>query len=196
MKINTPPMRCAIPIASGSAFIAHDYSQKRPALQWALSHIGVPYELGGRQPYRKIDCSGLVTAAKIQTIGPENNHNFRLWSINTYAYFNGYYSYGGQDCSTLTLPPIPIGGLEEDGPDPYEGDLIHFKPKGNWRPHIALIFCLEYNYDEDKIEECYIVEAKGRAGTNLGRVRVANFLEEYQVYEPRTQFTYNFIIWQ
>lgn len=167
-------------------------------LQWAVSHVGVPYEYGGRQPYRKIDCSGLVTAAKIQTIGAENNHNFRLWSINANAYLNGYYSYGGHICSTLTLPAIPIGGLEEDGPDPYEGDLIHFKPiSSGYGPHIAIIFCLEYNYEEHEIEMCYIVEAKGMVGTNLGRVRVADLLEAYNVYNPRLNlFTYNFIIWQ
>jgi len=162
---------------------------------WALSYIGVPYGWGSKIPYITLDCSGLVTATKIQEIGAANNANLRLGYINSKAYYNGSYVHRGVEYSTLTEDPIQIDQLTpEDGID--RGDLITLTKINNpidSIAHIVIIFSLDYDYELHVITNCTIIHARGGAGGGMGRVRIDDFLTEYyQVGE----YQYRFLNWQ
>lgn len=63
-------------------------------VDWALTHVGVPYasrDASVKIPYIKIDCSSLVTAAKIQTIGVQNNTLYRIGEMNSVSYRDTVY---------------------------------------------------------------------------------------------------------
>jgi len=68
-----------------------------------------------RPQYKQIECSGLVTATRIQDIGPANNQNYRIGWIEADEYYAGrYWYYDWVDL--LTGDPIPIDQLTpEDG---------------------------------------------------------------------------------
>ena len=169
-------------------------------VDWAISHIGVPYCINDgttKNPYRRIECSGLVTAARIQDIGPANNQNYRIGWIEADEYYAGrYWYYNWVDL--LTGDAIPIDQLTpEDGIG--RGDLIHFEPLpgNNDGPHIVIISELSYKYNTGEIEECYILHARGGYTNGKGRVRYDELIREYGPIDndESSQYRFTFIPW-
>jgi len=60
--------------------------------------------------------------------------------------------------------------------------------------HIAIIYDLEYDFNYNQINRCFIIHARG--GTNPyfeARVRYDNFIEEYLQYG---RYQYRFLNWE
>jgi hypothetical protein len=128
---------------------------------------------GGREPYVKTDCSGLVTAARIQEVGVENNDNLRLAWINVRAYVNGYYQYGGEQVD-LRMQHISAG-------EAFRGDLVALRKasENRWR-HIAIIDWIHADPETDYIFHAYIVHSRGATPPDQRRVKYDNLLRRYR----------------
>ena len=152
---------------------------------WAISQIGVPYYLrgsdprGGKVPYLQMDCSGLITAGRIQEIGSDNNENYRLGSINVAAYVNHGYRYpdvNGQWYSTETLDIEPS--------ESARGDLLvlaNIIYDNNWS-HITLLDRIDVDIETGYIYHGYIIHAKGDKIRSRRRVKYDNLLFVYRPY--------------
>jgi hypothetical protein len=155
-------------------------------LDWAISHIGVPfYVLSGpdnpREPYGKIDCSGFVTAAKIQLLGSENNQNFIVKGPSSYNYLQGQYSFEGETYSTETTIANP------DLVDIPEGSLLctiarHQEEEDTY--HVGIIAWLNWNRVTHKAINLWAIQEVGGPGPTAGRVvysDVAKWQEKYDI---------------
>ena len=141
---------------------------------WAISQIGVPYYYGGKDPYVKMDCSGFVTAAKIQELGLEANEYLRLNYINVNAYINGEYTYQGDPVSTGTFHILPG--------EAFRGDLVALKPIADTATeytHICIVDWINADRESNYIYHSYIFHARGRTQPDFRRVRFDNLLGEY-----------------
>jgi hypothetical protein len=152
-------------------------------LYWAISQIGVPYyytgddPLGGKKPYIQMDCSGLVTAARIEDLEPGNNQNYRLNSNNVASYVAGSYTYNGQQVSTLTEEILPS--------EAFRGDLValrSYKHLDNWDiAHIGIIDWIVADPETQYIYNAYIIHAFGHGfDPNKRRVRYDNLLGTFR----------------
>jgi hypothetical protein len=147
-------------------------------VDWAKTHIGVAYEATygyNKMPYRKIECSGLVTATRVQDIGSENNDTYRIAWILANDYKRGHYDFRGEEID-LEVENIPITDVEN-------GCLITLTPTsaGPNGPaeHIVIVDYVELDETYRKFRVCDIVHARG-GYDEYGRVRYENFVTTYQ----------------
>ena len=148
-------------------------------IDWAITHIGTPYfisdehETRAKMPYLWLDCSGLVTATRIQDIGAINNANYRMDEICVNNYVDGYYVHNGDTVSTLTSR-IGISTLRK-------GDCIALKNSN--RPgygHMALVQYAFYDRNAGRLQECYIIHARGDLNFEKRRVKADDFVRAYR----------------
>lgn len=157
-------------------------------VDWAVSHIGTPYAITDsyqyfpKIPYRHLDCSGLVVAARIQDIGSQWNTHYRLNSINVQSLVNGYYNYGGQQVPTETVP-INLSLVSR-------GCAVALKSGAtNWA-HIGLVETYRYNGRDSTIANCMIIHARGGNPEPIyRRVRYDNLISTYR----KPKYKYKFI---
>ena len=154
------------------------YSTIQDLLFWAVSYIGVPYFSKlyvPKVPYTKIDCSGLITAARIQDIGVENNQHFRINYISANDYVNGTYKYpdaNGIDVTTETSQIEPSIATKND--------IVGIKlPNSTIYRHIAIVEQIIYDDETEEIRRCMIVHAWGKSRAEQRRVRYDNLLAEF-----------------
>ena len=146
-------------------------------VDWAISHIGVPYYLDdgfAKNPYRRIECSSFVTSTRIQSFWPREEHPFRIFRILAREYAAGQYYYRGEYPSTETEVVLPSAGMH--------GYLIAFDDLRNTRgiEHIAIIDCVDYDPRRHLVTGGTIVHAHGNAGPLAGRVRYQDLFPEYR----------------
>jgi hypothetical protein len=162
----------------------------RDIVYWAISHIGVPYFiLDGlnKIPYKKIECSGLVTACRIQQLGPNNNENFRIGWIQAKNYLSGsYYYFGSHSTETEQVPATD--------PTITRNCLVSFRRhnhSANVSKHIAIIEDIDFDFTHEEISCCKIIHAWGENGPIDGRVRYDNMLTKL----PRRIYLYTYLRW-
>jgi len=147
---------------------------------WAISQIGVPYYYGGKNPYAKMDCSGFVTAAKIQDMGIDANEYLRLGYINVQAYVNGWYLY-----PTLS-DTVPTGTFHILPSEAFRGDLIAIRRVGSpmdWSlAHIGIIDWINADKESNYIYHANLIHARGSIESYRRRVRFDNLLEVYRPF--------------
>jgi hypothetical protein len=153
-------------------------------VDWAISHIGVPYYLRDgyyKNPYRRIECSSFVTTTRLQAIWPREEHNYRIFRILAKDYAAGRYYYRGNYLTTETQVVQPSHGMH--------GYLIAFDNLGNNAgiEHVAIIDCLDFDPINRRVINAMIVHAHGDAGPVAGRVRYQYLYPEYR---RNWQFTY------
>ena len=160
-------------------------------VDWAISHIGVPYALSDytdKLPYEKIECSSFVTANRIQEIGPENNTKYAVAFITTDEYLQGYYFYDTRQ--------IFITEQVDPCADPDIGDgrgyLLHLQAEGTPIPHIGIIIYLRYDCDtpDPVLLDLDLIHANGGSAPQFGRVRFEN--QSYDRY-PSDTYTYTYL---
>ena len=157
---------------------SNSYWGQHDLLNWAISQIGTPYYsiLGvPKEPYLRIDCSGLVTASRIQQVGDPDQVNYRINYMNVQSFADGYYEY----------PPgsgnhVPTGTSYIDASEASRGCLVMVRmPNTSNFGHIAIVEYIRYDYDRQIITHCYIVHAKGRRTAEQRRVKFDNLLGSY-----------------
>lgn len=164
-------------------------------VDWAISHIGVPYAIKDgfhKLPYEKIECSGLVTAARIQEIGPENNTKYAISYITANDYLRGYYYFllERKDLTTKVNPCVdPDIGIGR-------GYLLHLRKNRN-QPHIGIIMQQFYNCQDRYPYWCFIVHARGGYPPRYGRVCFDNAAMEYPIWTRQNPngYHYNYLKW-
>jgi hypothetical protein len=152
-------------------------------VDWAKTHIGVAYQSHTgleKNPYRRIECSGLVTATRIQDIGPANNEVYRIGHIEAREWDAGEYNFRGED---LDLQVHRIAAQ-----DVARGDLITFNTwddeNERWvTSHIAIVEDAVFDPSTGWFRYCCIVNARGwqnnRANIRYGRVRYEDLLDDF-----------------
>ena len=152
---------------------------------YAETHLGTPYWYGGKQPYSWIDCSGFVTAVKIQQLGAGNNTRYRFNSNSVKHYVDGYYI--GPDGKKVI-----IATKVKKEADVLRGDLVALakKPKkgasANWR-HIVLI--KSATIKKGVIAEAQIVHAVGGPEAINRQVRTDELIATF----PKGSWRYKFL---
>jgi len=133
---------------------------------------------GGKTPYIKMDCSGLITAARIQEIGSENNQNYRLGWINVAAYVNHGYWYPDVNGEWYSTETIDI-----DATVASRGDLIALRKinEDAWR-HIVLLDRIYVDRVTGYIYRGHIIHAKGDAKNPKRRVKYDNLIGIYRPF--------------
>ena len=151
-------------------------------VEWAKTHIGVAYQLFDgttKNPYRRIECSGLVTATRIQDIGSEQNQIYRIGHIIAKDYDNKYYNFGGIQ--------ISLGNERIGRENASRGSLITFRSKTDTTKvtHVVVVEYAIYDPIRHELSECYILHAPGwtryRRNLHYGRVRYDDFITQYLV---------------
>lgn len=126
-------------------------------VDWAKTHIGVAYQSHSgleKNPYRRIECSGLVTATRIQDIGPGNNEVYRIGHIEAREWDAGEYNFRGED---LDLQVDEITGQEVG-----RGSLITFRKTGSTDVvHIAIVEDALYDMGRRRFVYCCMINARG-----------------------------------
>jgi hypothetical protein len=141
-------------------------------IDWASTHIGTPYWYGGKYPYQKIDCSGLVVAARIQDIGPEWNNNYILDMIDVQSLVEGSYSYNGHVYDTETTPI--------DSAEAHINCAVALREEDTLKwSHIGLVTVYRYSNIRRQIIECRIIHARGALRYPHRRVRYDDCLNTY-----------------
>jgi hypothetical protein len=156
---------------------------------WATSHIGVPYvwDMYQKIPYMSNDCASLVTASRIEQLGPGVGDYLSIAHIYSYVYYRGYLD--------PTHPEIRFTEIVEDprtdpdlGPG-YRGLLLFIHKRGDNSPewidsrHIAVIYYLRLD-DRAIPTYCRIVHGKGGYHSQgQGRTRYDNALDP-RLYPP------------
>jgi len=154
---------------------------------YAETHLGTPYWYGGKQPYSWIDCSGFVTAVKIQQLGAGNNTRYRFNSNGVKHYVDGHYI--GPDGKKVI-----IATKVKKEADVLRGDLVAIakKPKkgasADW-DHIALIESCKKDSTGNKLTEAMIIHSRGSDDAENRRVRNNELIGDY----PRGKWTYKFL---
>ncbi len=145
-------------------------------LDWAVTHIGTPYYYGGKAPYKNIDCSGFVTAAIIQWIGPLMNTRYRLNWISANDYARGYYNYPDRNHRLST------GTMVINEEFAHDGDLIVIKKYRNSPVygHVVIINNVVYDPAAGKITRCFIIHAKGGETFVDRRVKHDDYFVHYR----------------
>lgn len=188
-------------------FGENTFSLNYDIVDWAVTHIGVPYSWGGKQPYEKGDCSALVTATKIQELESNNlPQPLEIHPINSLTYYNG--SYGGQSITRKiaidTLLRVP--GYEETG---GRGYLIFLRGKNDtsqdWinTRHIVIIDFMALD-SLGVPQRCYVLNARGgnQDGSNntMGRVRYDEALGSWPPYDanlfPDGSYVWTILKWE
>jgi hypothetical protein len=148
-------------------------------VDWAVSHIGTPYAISDahqtflKRPYTYLDCSGLVVAARIQEIGPLQNHDYVLDYINVNSLVQGSYDYNGHHYSTETSCI--------DSNQVSRGCLVALKrPSGDHWSHVAIIESYAFDRIHHTILNCMIIHAYGLSDKLHRRVRYENFISEFR----------------
>jgi hypothetical protein len=169
-----------------------EYNQvyERDIVYWAVSHIGVPYYiLDGlnKIPYKKIECSGLVTSCRIQQIGPNTNHNYRIGYITAKNYLIGGYWYNGWHLTETEQVPATDPGISR-------GCLVSFRRHNhasNVSKHIAIIEDVDIDFLHETVTCCRIIHAYGENGPIDGRVRYDDMFEKL----PPDRYYYTYLRW-
>jgi hypothetical protein len=158
-------------------------------VEWAISHIGTPYFISDtfetriKKPYSWIDCSGLVTASRIQAISGYGVNTYRLDNVNVASLIRGWYKIKDQTYSTQTQK---IDSLKDVG----HGDIVAIKKIGYDYSHVAIIDYLFYDRLNHSIEGGYILHAFGGATMALRRVKADELLERFSMDRYRYKFLY------
>jgi hypothetical protein len=150
----------------------------------AETHLGTPYwmnnkkchfESRDKKPYDWIDCSGFVTAIKIQDRGYELDTIYCLMSnSNVRTYVQGYYTRGNNRIYISDQIPESLV---------TEGDLVAMAPKPSknvsdtaWSHIMLVIYC---KMDNGKISSAIIIHAKGDANATNRKVRYDDLFEAF-----------------
>jgi hypothetical protein len=153
----------------------------------AETHLGTPYwqkPYRPKLPYTWIDCSGFVTAIKIQDRGYDKDSIYYL-NKNSSAdiYARGFYLNGDNDTIRIAYP-IAESLVTE-------GDLIALKKRGKKTfGHIVLIEYCQKDATNIHIEEAYIIHARGWQTPEFRQVRKDNLLK---TYKPEEGWIYKYL---
>jgi hypothetical protein len=131
-------------------------SQAEPwnVCNYAETHIGTPYYYGGKNPYYRIDCSGFVTAVKIQDRGLLQDNVYSLNEIGVCHYVDTFYKHGNR-VITISNKIKPC--------DVLPGDLVAIKNINDKKgySHIMLIEYCEKDTSGIKLTKVSIIHAMG-----------------------------------
>jgi hypothetical protein len=143
-------------------------SQAEPwnVCDYAETHLGVPYWIGGnrtKKPYSWIDCSGFVTAVKIQDRGLLQDNVYSLNEIGVCHYVDTFYKHGAR---VITISKK----IKESQVLP--GDIIAMKNINEPKKGYSHIVLVEYcRFKNSKIEQAKIIHAHGSSNSERRRVR-------------------------
>lgn len=161
-------------------------------VDWAVSHIGVPYARGDTSckiPYIKNDCSGFVTTARIQELDECGPGYLMVSWITAYDYYDGDFWVPGH---TVDFTEHVENLCEEpNAPWGWQGLLLFIRRHGETMEclkspskHILIIYYMSYDCDNNRVRRCYVIHAPGGYSPDYGRVRYDNAVSEYPPYDP------------
>lgn len=134
-------------------------SQAEPwnVCDYAETHLGVPYWIGGNRtkiPYSWIDCSGFVTAVKIQQRGLVQDDVYSLNEIGVCHYVDTFYKHGAR---VITI------SKKIKSREVMPGDLVAMKKIDDKKgySHIMLIEYCEKDTTGTKLIKASIIHAMG-----------------------------------
>lgn len=159
-------------------------------VDWALTHVGVPYAMGDatdKIPYIKIDCSSLVTATKIQTIGSENNHIYDIGAMYTKSYRDTIYNH--HLITSRVNNPLTDTMFNFNC---CRGQLLYIENRADTnRRHIMIIeSAVDFNAKTKTPRELWVVHARGEAWPK-GKVRCEDVARQY----PKGEWKWIFLRW-
>lgn len=154
-------------------------------LDYAETYLGTPYYYGGKKPYYRIDCSGFVTAVKIQDRDLLQDNVYSLNEIGVCHYVQTWYMHGNRQITIDTT-------ISER--DVLPGDLIALKEYGD-KGYSHIVLVEQCRIGTFGIESASIIHAKGGVSPDMRRVRRDNLLETYKKVNVRkkTGYYYKFL---
>jgi hypothetical protein len=166
-------------------------------VDWAVSHIGVPYTYGIKTPYISNDCGGFITTCRIQELGPGHPHDLSIDQIASIHYYDGDLPYGDQRHFTDSIPDPRVDPGHEPG---YRGLLLFIHERGYDHPwtghrHILMVEKLEFDDRYPTIPiptRCRVFHARGgKHADQEGRVRFEDAVEDYAPWFPVRPYNNN-----
>ncbi len=154
---------------------------------WAVSHIGVPYTYGIKNPYISNDCGGFVTACRIEELGPGAQHDLSIDRLASISYYDHVIWYNGRIFTETVSDPRQDPDLEPG----YRGLILFINEKDYEHPwdghrHILIVEKMDFLEEYPNVpipRTCRVLHARGgRHNRQLGRVRFEDAVETYAPY--------------
>jgi hypothetical protein len=166
-------------------------------VDWAISHIGVPYGWcgpSGKLPYEKLDCAALATTAKVQELmWPCLPQPLPIGPITSLTYYGGSYHSPPDPPVRLTTRVaidtlLRVPDFRRTG---GRGYLIFIRGKDDNDPdwptrHILIITYMDLDTTTGMPRHCHVINERGGRISEIekGRVRYDNALGQWPPYHP------------